>query len=67
MTKQDTGESPPPKQATREATPIRKSRKQGGGGVYIDGKRVGGTEPVETKPDPKRVAERKARRGMNNG
>ena len=40
-----------------------KTRKRGGG-VYIDGKRVEGTKPAETKADAKRVAERKARRAQ---
>ncbi len=59
MTKKDTAEN---------ATPKPEGRKQGGGGVYVEGKRVGGTEPAETKPDKKRVAERAARRKeVNDG
>lgn len=58
MTKKDTD-------STRK--PVPEGRKQGRGGAYVDGKRVGGTEPAETKPDPKRVNERKARREVKNG
>ena len=45
---------------TKKATV--KSVVKRGGGVYVDGKRVGGTEPAETKPDTRRVAERAARK-----
>lgn len=55
------------KKAIGDKLATREGQKQGRGGVYIDGKRVGGTEPAETKPDPKRVAERKARREVKNG
>ncbi len=47
------------KQTKRVRRPAKRSR---GGGVYVDGKRVAGTEPAETKPDAKRVAERAARK-----
>lgn len=42
MTKKDEKVTPKP-------GPVLKGRKQGRGGVYVDGKRVGGTESVETK------------------
>ncbi len=42
--------------------PKKAARRPRGGGVYVDGKRVEGTEPAETGPDTKRVAERAARK-----
>ena len=48
------------KQGSRK--PKKAARRPRGGGVYVDGKRVGGTEPAETKADTKRVAERAARK-----
>ncbi len=54
MTKKHTGE-------TSERT-IPKGRKQGRGGVYVDGKRVEGTEPAMNEAHLKRVAERAARK-----
>ncbi len=60
MTKKNTGESPTP-----EPVPaIPEGRQQGGGGVYVDGKRVAGTEEAPAQPDPQRVKERKARRAV---
>ncbi len=39
-----------------------KSAVKRGGGVYVDGKRVGGTEPAMNEAHLKRVAERAARK-----
>lgn len=46
------------KQSKKTQRPVRPL----GGGVYVDGKRVEWTEPAETKPDAKRIAERAARK-----
>ena len=55
MTKKATGE-------THKPIPKGRGLKQGGGGVYVDGKRVEGTEPAGTEAHDKRVAEREARK-----
>jgi hypothetical protein len=47
------------KQTKRTRRPAKRSR---GGGVYVNGERVAGTEEAVTRADPKRVAERAARR-----
>ncbi len=50
------------KDVAKQPTKTRRARWPRGGGVYVDGERVEGTEPAETTPDAKRVAEREARK-----
>lgn len=45
------------KKAVKSVAKVRR-----GGGVYVDGKRVGGTEPAGSEAHDKRVAEREARK-----
>ena len=37
------------------------------GGLYVDGERIEHTKEADVGPDPKRVAERAARKEVNDG
>ena len=52
---------------TKKATGKKVTTRPNEGGLYVDGERVEHTKEVEATPDPKRVAERAARKEVNDG